>query len=67
MVEAVQLLAGLEGILLDPVYSGKAMAGLISMIRNGDFHKDDTLIFLHTGGMPSLFAYEETFSTTLVG
>lgn len=60
MVEAVQLLAELEGILLDPVYTGKAMAGLIAMIRNGDFDDDDCIIFLHTGGSPGLYAYEDT-------
>ena len=59
MIASVQMVAELEGILLDPVYSGKAMAGLIKLIRDGAFHKDDTVIFLHTGGMPSLFAYQQ--------
>lgn len=61
MVEAVELVARSEGILLDPVYSGKGMAGLIGMIRRGDFTASDTVVFLHTGGMPGLFAYEEEF------
>jgi len=62
MVEAVNLLARTEGILLDPVYSGKAMAGLIGEIRKGTFSKDDNIVFVHTGGTPALFAYEALFS-----
>ncbi|MHA5066558.1 D-cysteate sulfo-lyase [Cetobacterium somerae] len=60
MVEAVQLLARTEGILLDPVYTGKVMAGLIGMIREGKFKKEDNILFLHTGGSPALYAYTET-------
>ncbi|MBC2849948.1 D-cysteine desulfhydrase [Cetobacterium sp. 8H] len=60
MVEAVQLLARIEGILLDPVYTGKVMAGLIGMIREGKFKKEDNVLFLHTGGSPALYAYTET-------
>lgn len=60
MVEAVQLLARTEGILLDPVYTGKVMAGLIGMIREGKFKKEDNVLFLHTGGSPALYAYTET-------
>lgn len=59
MVEAVQLLARTEGILLDPVYSGKAMSGLIGMIREGKFNKNDNILFLHTGGSPALYAYKD--------
>lgn len=55
--EALQLLAEHEGILLDPVYTGRAMAGLIGMIRNGELAKDQNVLFWHTGGTPSLFAY----------
>ena len=62
MIEAVQLLAREEGILLDPVYSGKGMAGLIDLVRNGEFRKDENVVFLHTGGSASLFAYQKTFS-----
>ncbi|MGB0920137.1 MAG: D-cysteine desulfhydrase family protein [Alphaproteobacteria bacterium] len=58
MKEAVDLLATRDGVLIDPVYSGKAMAGLIQMIRVGAFSPDDTIVFLHTGGAPGLFAYE---------
>lgn len=56
-LEAISLLARLEGIFLDPVYTGKAMAGLVAMVRAGDFSPDDTVLFLHTGGAPGLFAY----------
>ncbi len=62
MVEAVKLVARSEGILLDPVYTGKAMAGLLALIRAGRFPRDETIVFLHTGGMPGLFAYEEEFA-----
>lgn len=58
MLEAVQLCARLEGILLDPVYSGKAMAGLIHMVRSGELNAGDTVVFLHTGGAAGLFAYD---------
>ncbi|MEN9330078.1 MAG: hypothetical protein RLZZ484_1266 [Pseudomonadota bacterium] len=58
MVEAVQLLARTEGILLDPVYTGKIMAGLIGLARQGFFKPRERVLFLHTGGLPSLHAYE---------
>lgn len=57
MIEAVSLLARTEGILLDPVYSGKGMAGLIDLIRKGHFKKDSDVVFLHTGGNVALFGY----------
>jgi len=53
--EAIRLLARTEGILLDPVYTGKAMAGLIDLIRKGEIGADKTVLFLHTGGAPALF------------
>jgi L-cysteate sulfo-lyase len=62
MVEAVKMLAAHEGILLDPVYSGKGFAGLIGLIRNGHFKKDENVVFLHTGGSVSLFAYPNTYN-----
>ncbi len=62
MVEAVKMLASYEGILLDPVYSGKGFAGLIDLIRNGHFNKDENVVFLHTGGSVSLFAYPKVFN-----
>ncbi len=57
MVEAVQLLARSEGILLDPVYTGKVMAGLIGLARAGAIEPGERVLFVHTGGLPSLFAY----------
>ncbi|MEZ4561122.1 MAG: D-cysteine desulfhydrase family protein [Thermomicrobiales bacterium] len=56
---AIRLLAQTEAILLDPVYSGKAMAALLAAIRGGRFAADDSVLFLHTGGGPSLFAFGE--------
>ncbi len=58
MVEAVQMLARSEGILLDPVYTGKIMAGLVGLARQGFFKPAEKVLFLHTGGMPALHAYE---------
>ena len=54
--EAVQLFAKYEGLLLDPVYTGRAAAGMIDLIRQGFFKKDETILFWHTGGQPALFA-----------
>jgi L-cysteate sulfo-lyase len=59
MVEAVTLVARTEGILLDPVYTGKAMAGLIDLVRKGRFAKDSDIVFLHTGGSAALFGYPD--------
>ena len=56
MVEAVQMLARLEAVPLDPTYTGKAMAGLIGLVRAGEFQPADNVLFIHTGGLPSLFA-----------
>jgi D-cysteine desulfhydrase family pyridoxal phosphate-dependent enzyme len=56
-LQAVKLVAQTEGIMLDPVYTGKAMAGMIDLIKKGRFSRQDTVIFLHTGGAPGLFAY----------
>jgi D-cysteine desulfhydrase len=60
MVEAVKLFARLEGILLDPVYTGKAAAGLIDLVRRGELGDGD-VVFVHTGGWPALFAYQDVF------
>ena len=57
--EAIQLVARHEGILLDPVYTGRAMAGLIDLVRRGEFGAGETIVFWHTGGTPALFAYAE--------
>jgi D-cysteine desulfhydrase len=59
MAEAVRMLAGLEGILMDPVYTGKAMAGCIDLIRKGVFKKGENVLFVHTGGSPALYVYME--------
>ncbi len=61
MVAAVKLLAETEAILLDPVYSGKAMSGLIDLAKKGYFPKGADVLFLHTGGSPALFAYLPEF------
>ncbi|HZL00028.1 MAG TPA: D-cysteine desulfhydrase [Caulobacteraceae bacterium] len=58
MVEAVRMLARLEGVLLDPVYTGKAMAGLIALARRGAFRDGENVLFIHTGGSPALYAYQ---------
>ena len=65
MIEAVTMLARLEGILLDPVYSGKGMAGLIDLIRKGHFKKDQNVVFLHTGGSVALYGYLHAFKDKL--
>ena len=57
MWAAVRLFARTEGITLDPVYSGKAAAAMVDMIRNGEIGADETIVFVHTGGVPGLFAY----------
>jgi D-cysteine desulfhydrase family pyridoxal phosphate-dependent enzyme len=56
-LDAIRLVARTEGILLDPIYTGRAMAGLIDMVRRGQFAPDQTVVFWHTGGQPALFAY----------
>ena len=61
MIEAVRLVAQLEGILLDPVYTGKAMAGLIDLVRRGEISSRDTVVFWHTGGSAALYAYDDIF------
>jgi len=64
MKEAVDLVARTEGLLLDPVYTGKAMAGLIALVREGRFAQGDQVLFWHTGGSIALFAYDEIFART---
>ncbi len=64
MVEAINILARTEGILLDPVYSGKGMAGLIDLIRKGQFKTSENVVFLHTGGSVGLFGYNNIFDAT---
>ena len=57
MAQAVRMLARLEGILVDPVYTGKAMAGLIDLVRQGYFDRRENILFVHTGGSPALYVY----------
>ncbi|MEH6445986.1 MAG: pyridoxal-phosphate dependent enzyme, partial [Oceanospirillaceae bacterium] len=59
LLEAIRLTARYEGLLLDPTYTGKAMAGLIHLINSGYFRPDQNVLFLHTGGTPALFGYPE--------
>ena len=61
MIEAVKLVARTEAILLDPVYTGKAMAGMIDLIKKGYFGDAKNILFLHTGGSPALYAYTKEF------
>ncbi len=58
-LEAISLVARMEGILLDPVYTAKGMAGMIGLVRQGFFKASDRVLFLHTGGAVALSAYED--------
>ncbi|MEE9514021.1 MAG: D-cysteine desulfhydrase family protein, partial [Anaerolineales bacterium] len=60
--EAIELFASTEGILLDPVYTGRAAAGMVDRIRSGEFSAEERVLFWHTGGTPALFAYAEELS-----
>jgi L-cysteate sulfo-lyase len=62
-LEAIRLVAQTEGILLDPVYTSKAMAGLIDLVKQGHFKKDENVVFVHTGGTPALFVYKNQLIT----
>jgi len=66
-VEAIKLVAEHEGILIDPVYTASAMAGLISLIRNDHFDEEDIVLFLHTGGTAALFPYRVPLKAVLNG
>jgi len=61
-IEAIKMFARLEGVLLDPVYSGKAAAGLLDLIRKQYFKKGEQVVFIHTGGSAALFAYLSAFN-----
>jgi len=65
MTEAVLMLARLEGVLLDPVYSGKGMAGLIDLIRKGEIGRNENVVFLHTGGAVGLYGYAGVFEQAM--
>ncbi len=64
-IEALKLTASLEGLILDPVYTGKVMAGIIDRIRTNTYPPDMNILFLHTGGQPALFAYEPELTAAL--
>jgi D-cysteine desulfhydrase family pyridoxal phosphate-dependent enzyme len=59
--EAIRIMARTEGIILDPVYAGRAFGALVDLIRKGRFKEDETVLFWHTGGVPALFAYAREF------
>ena len=61
------MLAEKEGLFLDPVYTGSAMAGLIGLCRDGFFKPEDTIVFLHTGGSVALFPYREALEAYVKG
>jgi len=61
-LEAMAVLARTEGILVDPSYSGKALAGLIDHIRSGQLDPEEPVVFVHTGGTPALFVYNEVLA-----
>ena len=63
-LDAIKVLAQTEALILDPVYTSKAMSGLISLLRSGHFKSDNNVCFLHTGGIPALFAYKQHFQPT---
>ncbi len=65
--EAIEMFARLEGILLDPVYTGRAAAGMIDLIRRGVIREGETILFWHTGGTPALWAYTQELSTKTPG
>ena len=58
-IDAIKYLARGEGILLDPTYTGKTFAALLALLKQGSFSENDHVVFLHTGGAPSLFGYPE--------
>lgn len=66
-LDAIRLCAQTEGILLDPVYTGKAMAGLMARVRAGRYRSDENIVFLHTGGAAALFAYASSFGAEARG
>ncbi|MCP5073882.1 MAG: hypothetical protein GY947_11385 [Rhodobacteraceae bacterium] len=62
-LSALELMIQTEGILLDPVYSGKTFAGLLELVNNGTIQTGEKVVMLHTGGQLALFAYQESFLT----
>ena len=64
-LNAIKLVAETEGILLDPIYTGRAMAGLIDLVKQDHFEKDENIVFIHTGGTPTLFPYREDLTSRM--
>jgi 1-aminocyclopropane-1-carboxylate deaminase len=64
-LDAIRLTGQLEGIVLDPVYEGKSMAGLVDLVRDGDIPADSTVLYAHLGGQPALNAYASLFPDTV--
>jgi 1-aminocyclopropane-1-carboxylate deaminase/D-cysteine desulfhydrase-like pyridoxal-dependent ACC family enzyme len=64
-IEAIHLLARTEAIFLDPVYTGKAMSALIAHVRTGQFSPDESIVFIHTGGTPSVFVHRDLLLQTM--
>lgn len=62
-LDAIRLTGSLEGMIIDPVYEGKSMAGLIDLVRGGDIAPDSTVLYAHLGGQPALNAYSALFTT----
>jgi 1-aminocyclopropane-1-carboxylate deaminase/D-cysteine desulfhydrase-like pyridoxal-dependent ACC family enzyme len=62
---AIRLVARTEGIILEPTYTAKAMAGLVDHVRRGVIGRDETVVFVHTGGLPALFAYNAELAAAL--
>ena len=62
-LDAIRLTGSLEGVIIDPVYEGKSMAGLIDLVTTGDIPKDSTVLYAHLGGQPALNAYSALFTT----
>ncbi|PRC44872.1 aminocyclopropane-1-carboxylate deaminase/D-cysteine desulfhydrase family protein, partial [Mycobacterium sp. ITM-2017-0098] len=60
-IDAIRLTAGLEGMIIDPVYEGKSMAGLIDLVRRGEIGPQSTVLYAHLGGQPALNAYAGAF------
>ena len=65
VAEAVQLAARREALMLDPVYTGRTMAGLIKCVRDGEIEKGANILFIHTGGGPALFAYQNKMAAEM--
>lgn len=62
--DALSLMARLEALVLDPVYSAKGLAGLIEFVRRGTWRRDEHVVFIHTGGSPTVFAYADAVRPT---